>query len=124
MDIGKDIFKQEAGNVLKESGIGAEGFKDLASGNVANAATSMFNKIPEVSAYNTLSGDASAADKARGLIPSMLGTTEQNKQYASALQLPQAAAPQMSQAPSYAAQTPYIGGGIEEILARQRGLLR
>ena len=71
-----------------------------------------------------MTSDMSGSDKSRGLIPSLLGSTEQNKQYASALQLPQAAAPQMSQVPSYAAQTPYIGGGIEEIFARQRGLLR
>ena len=125
LDIGKDIFANEAGNVLKESGITADAAKSLSQGNMTGAATSMFNQIPEVKAYNTLTSGASAGDMARSLIPTALGTPEQNKAYASALQFNTQASPQLqSSIPSYSPSTPYIGGGIEEILARQRGLLR
>ena len=124
-DVGKDIFANEAKNMLKESGITADAAKSIGQGDMSGAATSMFNQLPEIKAYNTLTSGASAGDMTRSLLPTALGTAEQNKAYASALQLPTQAAPQLqSSLPSYSPSAPYIGGGIEEILARQRGLLR
>ena len=102
---------QTGKTVINASGLGGQ-MKDI-----LNAET----------AYTTIKDPSmSLHDKFNKLAPMAYEQAEKGKgQFA---QLQQGANPQysnMQQLPSYAQpSTPYMGGGIEEILARQRGLLR
>ena len=127
-DMAAEMAKQEAGGIMKDMGITGGAMQNMQQGNFGDAAMSMAKATPEFKMYDVLSSDKSAGDMGRALAPTLLGDRKQNEAYAAALQIPAMQMPQMSapQTPSYATPSmPYMGGGIEEILGRQKiGLLR
>ena len=127
-DMAAEMAKQEAGSFMKDMGINSGALQNMQQGNFGDAAMSMAKATPEFKAYDVLTSDKSAGDMGRALVPTLLGDRKQNEAYAAALQSPATQAPQMyaPQTPSYATPSmPYMGGGIEEILGRQKlGLLR
>lgn len=125
-DMATEMFKQEAGNTMKDMGMSGSALQNIQQGNFGDAAMSMAKATPEFKAYDVLTSDKSAGDMGRALAPTLLGDRKQNERYAAALQTPQMPQMQPAPTPSYATpSTPYMGGGIEEILSRQKmGLLR
>ena len=125
-DMAAEMAKQEAGGFMKDMGINSGALQNMQQGNFGDAAMSMAKATPEFKAYDVLTSDKSAGDMGRALAPTLLGDRKQNEAYAAALQNPVMQAPHLQQTPSYATpSTPYMGGGIEEILGRQKlGLLR
>jgi len=123
-DMATEMIAKEAGNTMKDMGMTGGTLQNMQQGNFGDAAMGMAKATPEFKAYDIMTSDRSAGDMGRAIAPTLLGDKKQNEMYSSALQMPQ---PQMSQPqmPSYARPAiPYQGGGIQEILARQQGLLR
>jgi hypothetical protein len=127
-DFLKGAAAQEIGGVMKDMGVTGDTLQNIGQGNFGDAAMGMAKATPEFKAYDIMTSGKPAGDIGRALAPTLLGDRKQNEAYATALQTPAMQMPQMSSpsTPSYATPSmPYMGGGIEEILARQKmGLLR